>query len=209
MAIFPDWNSLESVTKIHRWAEIAGMGFLFLLFLAEVIAYRASSRKDELTEKAEHARVEEADKKLAEVQQQQAQRALSDEQKRLLVAALSPFRGQKVQVMCNWGDMGGEAFAQDFVSVFSQARWDQGEVPGHPPGPVLAVFSNPAAGVWVNVSENDAKKGPGTEAAQTLVITLAQLGVLKKPVWFPDRSVPDGKISVVFGRRPTPGEDVP
>jgi hypothetical protein len=48
MAFLPGWDSAETVGAVHRFAEIAGIIFLALLVLAEVVAYVYSHRQDSL-----------------------------------------------------------------------------------------------------------------------------------------------------------------
>jgi cell division protein FtsB len=45
----PGWDSLEAVTRFHRWAEIIGIVVLALLVIAELASYRYGQRKDDLT----------------------------------------------------------------------------------------------------------------------------------------------------------------
>jgi hypothetical protein len=47
--IFPDWNSIESVTRWHRGFEIAGFIALGLLLLFEILSYVYGNRKDALS----------------------------------------------------------------------------------------------------------------------------------------------------------------
>lgn len=50
MAILPGWNSIETVSKIHRWLEIAGIICLAALVVTEVFAHVYGRRKDVLAE---------------------------------------------------------------------------------------------------------------------------------------------------------------
>jgi hypothetical protein len=51
----PGWDSLPTVTRYHSWAEMAGIAFLLLLVVAEIVAYRYGHRKDDLTEQQQEA----------------------------------------------------------------------------------------------------------------------------------------------------------
>src|SRR5689334_12490357 len=97
------WDSVDSVSTIHRWSEIAGFVFLGLLLMSEIVAFVSGNRKDEL-------------------QRSMAQRRLTSAQQGFLLAALTPFSGQTVSVTCILGDPEGKRLAEDFVSVCSAAH---------------------------------------------------------------------------------------
>ena len=44
----PGWNSAETAAKFHDWFEIAGIVFLALLVVAEVLAYIYGHQRDQL-----------------------------------------------------------------------------------------------------------------------------------------------------------------
>jgi hypothetical protein len=53
----PGWDSLDTVTRYHSIAEIAGIVLLGLLVIAEVMSYRYSHRKDYLTDTKHDAEI--------------------------------------------------------------------------------------------------------------------------------------------------------
>jgi hypothetical protein len=62
--------------------------------------------------------------KVTDLEAQQIPRNLSPEQKATLIAALSPFSGQKVSLWCLISARDCNAFAEDFRSVFKEAKWN-------------------------------------------------------------------------------------
>lgn len=48
MPRLPGWDSLDAITRFHSWAEIAGIAFLALLVVAEILAYGYGHRRDEI-----------------------------------------------------------------------------------------------------------------------------------------------------------------
>jgi len=186
MAIFPNWGSLESVSRVHRWAEVAGIVILGLLVLAEVLALVYGRRKDTLVER------------------QQAPRRLLAEQKQFLVTALSPFRGQKVRVTCILGNGEGQHLAEDFVAVFTEAHWDLGA------GLRQQIYARDPVGFWVSINKDEAAAEHIPQALEALASPLADLGFVKRRngvtevLVLPD--VPAGEIEVLIGRQPRPGE---
>ena len=61
----PGWNSLEDVTRYHRWAEIIGIVVLAFLVIAEVASYRYGARKDDLASKQQEATDQRHDEEMA------------------------------------------------------------------------------------------------------------------------------------------------
>src|SRR5216684_3008559 len=139
------------------------------------LAKRIAQSEQELSQM--HGKVDEEDRKLADVQQLQAPRRLLDEQKKSLVKALSPFRGQKVSVAAVWGDKEGERFANDFVPVFSEAGWDF----SGPPGISRVVYSRDPVGVNILLRAGEVSEGAIPPAATTLGGLLMQLGIMQEP----------------------------
>jgi hypothetical protein len=63
----PGWNSLPAVTRFHNWAEMAGIVFLALLVVAEVVAYKYGHRRDILTGQQQTATDQRHDDEIARV----------------------------------------------------------------------------------------------------------------------------------------------
>jgi hypothetical protein len=64
----PGWDSLLAVTRYHSWAEIAGIVFVGLLVVAEVVTYQYGHRKDDLTEQQQTATKKRHDEEMTRVQ---------------------------------------------------------------------------------------------------------------------------------------------
>jgi hypothetical protein len=64
----PGWDSLPAVTRYHNWAEMAGIAFLALLVIAEVLAYQYGHRKDDLIEQQQIATNQRHDEDVARIQ---------------------------------------------------------------------------------------------------------------------------------------------
>lgn len=142
--------------------------------------------------------VQEADKKLKDMQQQQATRRLSDEQKRILVNALSPFRGQKVSLECVLGDDEGYKFAKDFEDVFIRAGWDFGAIPGVS----RTSYTRDPIGIEIHLHEKEGDAGRVPQGLDILAETLMQLGILDKRVLFKNAKIPVGEIQLRVGKNP-------
>jgi ClpP class serine protease len=144
MTWWPGWDSINSAGGwAHFWFWF-GMVCFFLLGASEIVAFRYGLRKDELVaiadtnrqkeQQAADARhvteigglkrqLAEADKKLGNLQKGATPRKLTPDQKQALIAALQPFRGQKVSVTTVMGSDDGLGFANDFIEVFRAAQW--------------------------------------------------------------------------------------
>jgi hypothetical protein len=173
------WSSLESVSAIHRLAEIAGFVFLGLLLMSEIVAYVSGNRKDEL-------------------QEQLAQRRLTPEQRGALLAALSPFKGQKASVFCVLGDGEGKRFADDFVSVLIAAQWDLGPKPGVDQG----VYDKDPIGIEPTLNQGEVSAGRIPQAFSVLINTLGQLHLIKAKQAFANPETQVGLIELRIGRKP-------
>ena len=151
MTWWPGWDSIEGASWWGHFWFWFGIACLFLLGASEIVAFRYGQRKDTLVEikdqqREAHTRQEsddaearrakevaqlkeqlaEADKKSALLLEQQTPRRLSTEQKQSLIAALSPFPGQKISLVCLMNDTEGMQLSEDFSEVFKAAHWDYG-----------------------------------------------------------------------------------
>jgi hypothetical protein len=62
--------------------------------------------------------------KVTDLEAQQISRLLTADEKATLITALSPFAGQKVSIWCLVSAWDCNAFAENFRSVFSEAKWN-------------------------------------------------------------------------------------
>jgi cell division protein FtsL len=145
------WDSLETVDRVHRWAEISGILILAFLVIAEVVAFKYNSRKDFLVSKQQTAEKQSHDDEMSRIHletaritehaaeldreaaslrlqldrelQKRAPRHLTDLQAEALRNAISPLLGE-VFVNIGTGNSSFEAvsFAQEIVHVVKSVR---------------------------------------------------------------------------------------
>ena len=141
MSILPGWGSLESTAHWYWGFHVAGLVFILLLALSEILAFIYSKRADTLRGIAESARAEKRQQEMDEakakavhmaevealkkemgqgerrtvaIQREPTDRQLSPAQGNALIQGLSPFRGQKIRVVCTANDAEGCRFAEAF-----------------------------------------------------------------------------------------------
>ena len=142
MAILPGWNSLAAAGSIAHSLHIAAMIVLAVLVVAEGMALVYDDRKYALIGAAErdvtarydderreaearhHNDIAELQRRLEETQRQQASRRLTFSDQQMLVAALSPFPEQHLDITSVLGDPEAQQFAKDFASIAQQAGWN-------------------------------------------------------------------------------------
>jgi hypothetical protein len=124
----PGWDSLPAVTRYHSWAEIAGIIFVFLLVIAEVVGYRYGHRKDDLTERQQIATNQRHDEEMArlnletakvqeraakaelELAKLKAPRTLTSDQQARITNKVKPFAGQKYEAALSQAADDGPVF---------------------------------------------------------------------------------------------------
>lgn len=94
MPHLPGWNSLEAVTRYHRWAEITGIGLLALLVITALISHRYGQRKDNLAAQQQAAAAQQQaaidkghDEEMTRLHRQTAELTADAEESRALIAA--------------------------------------------------------------------------------------------------------------------------
>ena len=202
MAILPGWNSLDAAGFIARSLHIAAMVVLALLVIAEGMALVYNDRKYALIGAAErditarrdqeqreaeerhYDEIAELQRRLQETQPQQASRLLTTTDQQRLIAALSPFPGQQIDITSMLGDPEGQQFANDFVSVAQQAGWNA-------TGVNQAAFTTNPIGVEVRYREPPPDNVP-PPALAALVDILMELHILpERSVSINDKLLPD------------------
>jgi hypothetical protein len=221
MVNLPGWDSLEGVARWVTFYEIVMIGCLAALVGAEVLHFNYSHRKDYLTgirerqqleqaqrdqenveqrRKAEveglQRKLEEADRKVVDLQKGTAPRQLTGPQKEALVQALRPYAGQKVIVSTVLGSDDGVPFANDFIEVFRTAQWTID-------GPNQGVYDTPPIGLEPTVNQEEAQANRIPPSYMALVDTLANLGLAARR-GFVNPAVPKGLIEMRVGTRPGP-----
>ncbi len=170
-----DWNSVESVSAAHWWAEILGFIFFGLLLITEIVAFVTSNRKDALNAPL-------------------PQRRLDPAQQQDLVSALSGFHGQKANIICVLGEE-PERFATDFLKVLITAKWDLGQRPAVRP---VVYHGRFPIGVKVIINREESTQGP-FYPARALRDALSNLGLDGGIEESP--SIVSDTIDIVIGRK--------
>lgn len=127
MGIFQSWNSIESVTRIHSYADIAGVVILGLLVIAETISQIYGHQETKLKfeqQIIEQQIVKNLKDKAEQTAKQLAPRVLSDEQKDALITNLSQYRGQKININFVAENDESSHLAHQFSEMFVQANWN-------------------------------------------------------------------------------------
>jgi hypothetical protein len=213
----PGWNSADSVRFWSHFWFWFGIACLFVAGACEVISHIYGLRKDaivahelvvladrvadqEATHRAEvgapQKELEQPNASVTEPQKTSTARALTPEQQRTLLAALSPYAGQKVRVDTVMGSEDRLALAKDFVEIFRTANWDV-----DPISPLQVAYKKPPIGLEPTI--NQAGRVP--PAFPVLVDTLAVLG-LGASTGFADEQTPAGVIDMKIGVRANPTE---
>jgi hypothetical protein len=136
----------------------------------------------------------EADKKVTELQIQQEPRKLTPEQKRALIAVLTPFRGEKIDIVISIGDNESKLFAAEFVSLFREAGWDAGQNDGINQAVYTGVVT---PGIQVTLNQTEAQSGRLPRGAEELTRALMALGLAEGAFTNPQTSA--GKIEFRVG----------
>ncbi len=202
MTWWPGWDSIDGAGFWSQFWFWIGLTCLLALGASAVISHIYGLRKDELISAkmasltARQAAEPQALQNQAEPSSPRAvaprealpPKALTAEQQKILIAALSPFAGQKVRVETLAG--GDEALANDFVEIFRSAKW---EVDPGSPSPAI-----PTRLYGLQPTINRAGTIP--PAFPVLVDTLAGLGLGPK-TGFADGQTPVGTIAMKIGIR--------
>jgi hypothetical protein len=204
MAWFPGWNSIEGSgwwSNFHFWFGIA---CLLLLGASEVLSHLYGLRKEALTEAQSTAQVAnlqmqlaDSGARVAELQKYETQRQLSPSEKKALVMALAPFRGQKASIASILGDAEGNQYANDFVAVLEQAGWDHhGDN-----GISFNQFSVEPVGIEIAVHQVNERQGEAIPAALALAETLKQMNLLGGGGLRISAGVPPSETQIRVGRK--------
>lgn len=218
MTWWPGWNSIDGAGWWSGFYFWLGIVALFLLGTSELISYRYGLRKHELVavseRNADRARADNdnptendtaalSERQLGDQESagdgsgQAVRRKLADAQRNILIAALSQFRGQKIDIVSAVGDTDGNRYAEDFALMFVAAGWDIGE------GPREAVFTPaPPVGIQIAMNEGDVDAGRIPSSLKALAYTLAALKIIPQNTAARDANAPAGRITFRVGRAP-------
>jgi hypothetical protein len=139
----------------------------------------------------------ETEKQLAALQRKELEKRLSEEEKKRLIEALRPFRGQKVTIAARLGDEDGKALAEDLVAVFEAAGWD------HDGNGGISVqrWDRDPVGVEITLNEADARAGRISSGIGALINAVRKLGLSYDNTIYMNRQVPSGQALVKVGRK--------
>ena len=124
---------LENFQGWYDWIAFWGLiigGVLLAVLGPSIASFRSKVEeritvlKSEQSAAEQRTRTDKLQKQVARLQP----RSLSPTQRETIKKAISPFAGQKVQVMCLTWDLEASRYAEDFISVFKDAGWDCGPI---------------------------------------------------------------------------------
>jgi hypothetical protein len=202
---------------------LGGLFFAFVSYMALRVNDRisevkatAEAHRTELAEKNEQAieaqrkreaeehkvavsnlerQLEDAEKKVAAVEKFQAQRRLTEDQKTAIIAAISPFRGQKIVVSSSLGDEEARTYRDDFARVFEAAGWDhQGD---H--GLEQAIFAREVTGIVIYIHQIDGQTGVTNHAINALIKVIGDLNLFEGGGTGVGSDVPSGELKFAIG----------
>jgi hypothetical protein len=141
-------------------------------------------------------KLSETESRLTDLQRKQMQKRLSEDDKKLLIEALTPFAGQKISIASRAGDDDGKALAEDFVAVFDAARWDH----GGDAGISVQRWDRDPVGIEIVLNETDARAGRISSGIGALINAVRKLGLAYDNTIYMSRDVPPGQAVVKVGR---------
>jgi hypothetical protein len=161
-------------------------------------AENTSQQKQQLRELTElRIKLGETESQLTELQRKQMQKRLSEDEKRLLIEALTPFAGQRVAVAASLGDDESKTLAEDFVAVFDAAGWDH----GGDDGISVQRWDRDPVGIEVTLNESDARAGRISVGIGALINAVRKLGLVYDNTVYMNREVPSGQALVKVGKK--------
>jgi hypothetical protein len=221
MVRIPGWDSIDTTTRIHNFAEFWGIvGFLIVVGL-EFVAYFYGHRRDWLVDDAarvaglerqqaekateqRHAAEAEAmrqqlaaaEQKAAQAIQRTAPRTLPRDQAQGIINALAPFSGQQVEFWCLINNDESKRFAEDILAAISAAKWDTR-------GGINQMLMGGPDPIGVQVLVNDAYRNPKDvpQPAVVLMETLATYGFMGREIGL-DPKVPLTGVKIIIGVKP-------
>lgn len=128
-----------------------------------------------------------------------APRRLSESDKKLLIAALKPFKGQKCIISYALANTESDIYANDFVNVLDSAGWDHNGKNGIQG----SIWSNPLVGIQITVQRGpDSTAGMVTPGIGVLIKTMRKLGLTGGPYeFYTDPAIPTGMVDIRIGTK--------
>jgi len=174
-------NELEAFQANCDWWVFWGtivVGLLVAVLGPAISSYRTKveTRITELKSQAAAQEERERADNLARQLAEQLPRRLTDAQRQRLIAAISKYPKQKVEVKCLTWDTEASRYAQDFVEVFRAAGWEC--------GPILnSTFPLDFENVTLGVREGTPREE--CQAAIDLLVTLDDLDLVRSSAILP------------------------
>jgi hypothetical protein len=131
--------------------------------------------------------------------QERSPRGLTEGQKKAIIGLLSPFRGQKVSVVCITGDIEGRNLAEEIVAVLRTAGW---EFPENGVGE--ATYNKEPVGLSLMVNAGQIMTPSVLRPVAMLVKALADAGLMQRNGALADPNIPRDRIEVRIGRNRNP-----
>ena len=151
---------------------------------------------DQKTLKAMSGRIDEIMEGIRKLLAANTPRRLTDEQKRGLFEAIRPFPGQKITIFSLMNDGESIDLAQDFIEVFTQAKWI--DTNGAQPNAWQGVMMGDNIGVRILIDQSDSDTL--TPAADALSKYLKPTGLVTE--YIPKPGVGKSVIAFIVGRKP-------
>jgi hypothetical protein len=183
----PGWNSVEEVSKIHKFFEIAGIACLLALGVAEIVAFLYGHRKEHLME----VQAQELQSDLDRLKRESLPRTLSEQQKQILLANLKAGGTYELTVRHS-PTLESQEFAAQLSAILVAAGW---KINPHPP---FRYITNDAAGVFIVVNKIDAPP----EGANVLQGALEAIGISAAGVG--SDSTAEGTFELYVGQKDAP-----
>jgi hypothetical protein len=131
--------------------------------------------------------------------QERPPRNLTEVQKRGLIAALSPFRGQKFSIVCLADDSEGKSLAGEILAVLRAAGWEFPEA-----AIAEATYSREPIGLSVMVNTGQMMSPAVLRPTSILVKSLADIGLMPRDGALADPNIPRDRIEIRIGRNRNP-----
>ena len=153
-----------------------------------------ADKRQELADKGQE--LAKANVAIEELKKQQALRRLSYDEKRTLIAALRPFRGQKISIAAIYGDDDAKNYAEDLVQALDAAGWALDKT-----GITFQRWNRTPVGVEVTLNEADARAGRVSAGTGALINVVRQMGLVDGNSVFMNPDVPAGEVQLRVGHR--------
>jgi hypothetical protein len=126
-------------------------------------------------------------------------RGLTEAQKRAMIAALSPFRGQRFSIVCIAEDAEGRKFAGEIMAILRTAGWE------FPESAVAeAAYSKEPTGLSVMVNTAQIMTPSVLRPTSILVKALADAGLMARNGALADPNIARDRIEIRIGRNRNP-----